>query len=101
MFSLLRLKLIILMPSNHFHIQEGDEEGLAATQVGSCEQDPDKGTESVTVSVPGIGLKKLTMNTSQMQEIAQAARATYEFANALGSSFAVHAEVSEASFCTF
>lgn len=74
-------------------MKEGDEAGLVATRDGAFEHDAKTGTESVTVSVPGMGLKKLTMNTSQMQEKSQAAGAVYELASALGSSFWVYAEV--------
>ena len=48
----------------------------------------DDGTESMTVVIPGRGLTKVTINTTKIQEKAQAIRAVYEHAAALGSHFA-------------
>jgi hypothetical protein len=45
------------------------------------------GTESMTVAISGRGLTKVTINTMKIQEKAQAARAVYEHAVALGSHF--------------
>jgi len=51
--------------------------------------------ESITVTLPGIaGVRKLTLNTAQVQEKTQAARSVYEIATAMGSSFGPYAEVS-------
>lgn len=76
---------------------------MEATQDGAYEQDSATGNESVTVSVPGIGLKKLSMNTTQIQEKANAARAIYELATSLGSRFSSYSEVSniEKKFVVF
>jgi hypothetical protein len=41
----------------------------------------------MTVAIPGRGLTKVTINTTKIQEKAQAARAVYEHAAALGASF--------------
>lgn len=43
--------------------------------------------ESTTVAIPGRGLLKVTINTSKIQEKAQASRAVYEHAVALGKEF--------------
>jgi hypothetical protein len=48
----------------------------------------DDGTESMTVVIPGRGLTKVTINTTKIQGKAQATRAVYEHAAALGSHFA-------------
>jgi importin-5 len=60
--------------------QEGNE--------GSQENSDDIiGTESVTVALPGRGFTKVSINTTKIQEQAQAARALYEHAKAMGASF--------------
>jgi hypothetical protein len=66
--------------------QDGSEAGLQSG--GQTEFDEDTGTESMTVNLPGMGIKKLTLNTTQIQEKAQAIRAIYEHANAMRTSFA-------------
>ncbi len=53
--------------------------------------DEDTGMESITVSLPGMGVKKLVLNTSQIQEKSLAARAVYEHANSMGASFGPYA----------
>jgi hypothetical protein len=58
--------------------QEGEEGG------SSQEED---GDDSMTVAVPGRGLVKVTINTSKIQEKAQAARAVYELSQAMGAAF--------------
>jgi hypothetical protein len=45
------------------------------------------GMHSITLNLPGMGIKKLVLNTTQMQEKSQAARAVYEHAHSLGASF--------------
>jgi hypothetical protein len=47
----------------------------------------DAGAESMTVAIPGRGFTKVTINTTKIQEQAQAARALYEHAKAMGASF--------------
>jgi hypothetical protein len=47
---------------------------LEATKLEELEMDEDAGTESMTVAVPGRGLTKVTINTTKIQEKAQAAR---------------------------
>ena len=47
----------------------------------------DDTTDSMTVTVPGRGLVKVTINTIAMEEKAQAARAVYELSRAMGASF--------------
>lgn len=73
---------------NDMSISEGDEAGLDATNKGEVERDAEMGTESMTVKIPGMGIKKITVNTTVVQEKSQAARAIYEHAYALGGLFA-------------
>jgi hypothetical protein len=47
----------------------------------------DDGTESMTVAVPGRGLTKVSINTTQIQEKTQAIRAIYEHAQSLAAAF--------------
>jgi hypothetical protein len=47
----------------------------------------DDGTGSMTVAVLGRGFTKVTINTSKIQEKAQATRAVYEHAKAMGAAF--------------
>lgn len=49
--------------------------------------DEDNGTESITMNLPGMGVKKLVLNTSQIQEKALVARVVYEHANSMGVAF--------------
>ena len=51
------------------------------------EFDEETGTESITMNLPGIGMKKLILNTTQIQEKSLAARVLYEHATALGPEF--------------
>mmetsp|Transcript_27299 Transcript_27299/g.31798 ORF Transcript_27299/g.31798 Transcript_27299/m.31798 type:complete len:1305 (+) Transcript_27299:116-4030(+) len=55
------------------------------------EYDEDTGTESITLALPGMGVKKFVLNTTQIQEKSNAARAIYEHANAMGSCFGPYA----------
>lgn len=57
----------------------------------------DDGTECMTVSLPGKGITKIIVNTTNIIEKAQAARAIYEHAAALGPAFGPYAEVSQIS----
>ena len=68
-------------------ISDGEESGLEATKRNGLEIDEELGTESMTVAVPGKGIQKFTINTSKIQEKAQAARAIYEHACALSGDF--------------
>jgi hypothetical protein len=52
----------------------------------------DDDTESMTVAVPGKGFTKVTINTSKIQEKAQATRAVYEHAKAMGAAFSPYAQ---------
>lgn len=66
--------------------QEGDEAGLNAPI------EDDQGIESRTIALPGRGFTKVTINTTKIQEKAQAIRALYEHAKALGAAFGPYAE---------
>jgi hypothetical protein len=61
-------------------------------KLNEIEVDEDLGTESMTVALPGKGMQKYTVNTSKIQEKAQAARAVYEHASALGADFGPYVE---------
>ena len=50
--------------------------------------------DSVTIALPGQGLKKVTINTSKIQEKAQLARAVYEHVVAVGSFYGPYCEIS-------
>jgi len=52
---------------NEMAVTDGDEAGLAATNSGEVERDLDMGTESLTMKISGVGIKKLTINTSVVQ----------------------------------
>ena len=60
--------------------------------------DSDDGTEGYTVSIPGMGVKKVKINTIQLEEKAQSARAVYEHARALGVDFGPFVESSANAF---
>lgn len=79
-------------------VTNGDEAGLDATRRGDRNVDPDEGTESMTVALPGRGLTKVTINTTKMQEKALAARAVYEHAQALGAAFGPYVLTSLTTF---
>ncbi|GMH49699.1 hypothetical protein TL16_g00584 [Triparma laevis f. inornata] len=64
---------------------------------GDVQEDFEGGTQSMTMKIPGVGLKKITLNTNVVQEKAQASRALYEHAAALGSKFAPFAKVCSAA----
>jgi hypothetical protein len=72
---------------NEMSVSDGDEAGLEATMNGDVERDADAGTEALTMKIPGVGIKKLTINTSVVQEKSAAARALTEHACALGAHF--------------
>ena len=73
-------------------VTDGDEAGLDATKRNGLVVDEDTGLESMTVALPGKGMQRFTVNTSKIQEKAQAARAVYEHASALGSTFGPYVE---------
>ena len=63
------------------YFQEGDADGLDQTRRREWNED------TVTVSVPGRGLTKFTLHTSQIEEKAQAIRGLYEILVALPSAW--------------
>ena len=71
--------------------EEGTEAGLEASKRGDVETDDD-GNETITISLPGKGLTKVSINMAKIEEKAQACRAIYEHAAALGASFGPFAE---------
>ena len=75
-------------------ITDGDE----STVGQESEFDEDTGMESITINLPGMGVKKMVLNTTQMQEKAQAARAVYEHASSMGAAFGPYAEECIESF---
>jgi hypothetical protein len=67
-------------------------------QASGLEYDEDAGTENMTVTIPGRGLSKITINTSKIQEKAQATRAICQHALALGAAFGPYAKTTLDSF---
>ena len=47
----------------------------------------DEENEGYSISIPGVGTKKVKINTTQLEEKALAARALYEHARGLGKHF--------------
>jgi len=47
----------------------------------------DEENEGYSVTIPGVGVKKVKINTTQLEEKSLAARALYEHARALGKDF--------------
>ena len=74
-------------------ITDGTEKDLMASKMGEPQRDLLMGTESMTMELPGQGIKKLTINTTVMEEKSEAARAIYEHAAALGADFGPFAKV--------
>lgn len=68
-------------------IVEGEDNAVGE----GSEFDEDTGMETITMALPGLGVKKLVINTIQIQEKAQAARAVHEYARSLGSAFGPYA----------
>ena len=64
---------------------------LEATKPHDIDLNEETGDESLTVVVPGHGLTKLTINTTQLEEKAEAIRGIYEHAVALDDLFAPYA----------
>ena len=60
--------------------------------------DDEDGADGYSVSIPGMGSKKIKINTTQLEEKAQAARALYEHARALGKDFGPFVESSANAF---
>jgi hypothetical protein len=56
------------------------------------------GTEGYTISIPGVGAKRVKINTTQLEEKAQSARALYEHARALGKEFGPFVDASVDAF---
>ena len=51
-----------------------------------------------SINIPGMGLKKIKINTTQLEEKANSARAVYEHARSLGKDFGPYAEASADAF---
>lgn len=68
-------------------ISEGDE-AIAGNQ---SKFDEDTGTETVTFSVPGMGIKKLVLNTTQIHEKVETSKSLSVLAMAMGASFGPYA----------
>ncbi len=81
--SVLPFLLEIAKEETNVSIIDGNPE----FSVKDGDYDEEDGLQSITVSLPGMGAKKLTLNTSQIQEKILAARAVYEHANAMGADF--------------
>jgi len=53
-----------------------------------------------SINIPGMGLKKIKINTTQLEEKANSARAIYEHARSLGKDFGPYVEASADAFLT-
>ncbi len=83
--SVLPFLLKIAKEETNVSITEGNPESSSGD--GHCDEDDEDGLHSVTVTLPGMGAKKLTLNTSQIQDKILSARAVYEHASAMGAEF--------------
>lgn len=87
------------MPSVLPHILQRATEKLEVSIMEDAEdEDDDPDDEGVSVNIPGMGAKKVKINTTQLEEKAKAARALYEHARALGKEFAPFVEASATAF---
>eukprot|EP00554_Chaetoceros_debilis_P008282 CAMPEP_0194100128 /NCGR_PEP_ID=MMETSP0150-20130528/1111_1 /TAXON_ID=122233 /ORGANISM="Chaetoceros debilis, Strain MM31A-1" /LENGTH=1242 /DNA_ID=CAMNT_0038786455 /DNA_START=30 /DNA_END=3758 /DNA_ORIENTATION=- len=62
-------------------------EGNESTVCNQSEFDEDAGTETMTFSVPGMGIKKLVLNTTQIHEKVETSKSLSVLAMAMGASF--------------
>lgn len=74
-------------------IQEGNE-----AEIDSSNDNDENNTESMTVAVPGRGFTKVSINSTKIQEKAQATRAVYEHAKAMGAAFGPYCQDSLETF---
>lgn len=89
------------MPSILPHILQRATEKVEVSVTDDNDDDNDEGEDSIdahTVSIPGVGSKKVKINTTQLEGKAQAARALYEHARALGKDFGQFVEASANAF---
>ncbi|KAL7537732.1 hypothetical protein ACHAXR_008907 [Thalassiosira sp. AJA248-18] len=92
------------MPSVLPHILKRATEKLEVSITDNADnadnqnEEGEDGVEGYTVSIPGMGAKKVKINTSQLEEKAQSARALYEHARALGKEFCPFVEASATAF---
>lgn len=80
--------LRILKEAADVTITDGDPNSIGQ----ESEYDDDNGTKSITVAVPGMGVKKVVINSIRMQEKCQAARAIHEHASGVGLAFGPYSE---------
>ena len=76
-------------------IVEGTEAGM---QDNGQAEDMGDGTESMTVALPGRGFKRITINTTAIQEKAGNNRVMFELARALGATFGPYVETALKTF---
>lgn len=91
------------MPSVLPHILQRATEKLEVSitddnDSNTANDEGEDGIDAHTVSIPGLGSKKVKINTTQLEEKAQAARALYEHARALGKEFGPFVEASAYAF---
>ena len=100
--SVMKDQYVQFMPAVLPHILKRATEKLevSVTDDGSnnANDESEDGIEGYTVSIPGMGSKKVKINTTQLEEKAQSARALYEHARALGKEFAPFVEASANAF---
>lgn len=75
--------IVTLKEADDITITDGDPNSTG--QETEC--DEDNGTRTVTVALPGMGVKKVVINSIRMQEKCQAARAIHEHARSMGLAF--------------
>jgi len=79
--------LLLKYASQEVGIEVGEGRAQDVHALSSYSYDEVSGFESTTVSVPGEGFKKVSINVGQVQDKATATRALYEHAIALGEHF--------------
>eukprot|EP00339_Tiarina_fusa_P012853 CAMPEP_0117080916 /NCGR_PEP_ID=MMETSP0472-20121206/57068_1 /TAXON_ID=693140 ORGANISM="Tiarina fusus, Strain LIS" /NCGR_SAMPLE_ID=MMETSP0472 /ASSEMBLY_ACC=CAM_ASM_000603 /LENGTH=734 /DNA_ID=CAMNT_0004808707 /DNA_START=36 /DNA_END=2237 /DNA_ORIENTATION=- len=68
-------------------LRQAEQPPDVSVMEGEEGQERDDADDSMTVAVPGRGIVKVSINTTKIQEKAQAARAVYELAKAMGAAF--------------
>jgi len=102
--AVMKSQYVQFMPSVLPHILKRATEKLEVSITDDNEdannpnEEDDNGIEGYCVSIPGMGAKKVKINTTQLEEKAQSARAIYEHARALEKEFGPFVEASATAF---